>query len=87
MLPDAPWNPDDQAFNELDLSDDEVTLYFHDSEKQKRVKNERRAKKLKKMKEEFPLSSISLPSNASFETWIPEEQDGTLNSFIKCLFF
>ena len=79
QLPDAPWNPDDQAFNELDISDDEVTLYFHDSEKQKKLKNERRAKKLKKMKEEFSLRSISLPSNASFETWIPEEQDGILN--------
>jgi len=30
LLPDAPWNPDDQAINELDLSDDEQSLYFYD---------------------------------------------------------
>ena len=76
LLPDAPWNPDGQAFNELDLSDDEVSLYFHDSEKQKKMKNERQQRKLKRMKEEFPLSSVSLPLNALVETWIHEEQDG-----------
>ena len=79
MLPDAPWNADDQAFNDLDLSDDdELSLYFHDSEKQKKNKQERRVKKLKKMKEQFPITSVSLPLNSSIESWIPDELEGFL---------
>ena len=73
LLPDAPWNPDEQAFNELDLSDDEVSLYFHDSEKQKKIKQERRLKKLKRMREDFPITSVPLNMDASVETWIAEE--------------
>ncbi|XP_066929855.1 protein unc-80 homolog [Clytia hemisphaerica] len=73
QLPDAPWNPDEQAFNELDVSDDEVSLYFHDSEKQKKIKQERRLKKLKRMREDFPITSVPLNLDASVETWMVEE--------------
>ena len=75
LLPDAPWNPDEQAFNDLDLSDDEVSLYFYDSEKQKKMKRERRDKKLKKLKQQFPLTSVFLEDHASVEMWMQEEHE------------
>jgi len=44
-------------------------------------------RKLKKMKEQFPLTSVSLQDNASVESWIIEENDGLYFKILECKFF
>ena len=57
IAPDAPWLPNAQNFQDVDLSDDEDDFYFMDSEKQQEAKTKKRAKKLNELKENYSVSA------------------------------
>lgn len=57
LAPDAPWLPNAQNFQDVDLSDDEDDFYFMDSEKQLEQKTKKRAKKLNELKENYMVSA------------------------------
>lgn len=74
LVPDAPWDPEDELMNDFDLSDDEVSVYFYDSEKQKKLKLRKKTKKLKQLKEAYTVLSVPLVYQASLDSWMPEEE-------------
>ena len=57
IAPDAPWLPNAQNFQDVDLSDDEDDFYFMDSEKQQEEKTNKRAKKFNELKENYSVSA------------------------------
>ena len=74
LVPDAPWTADINANQDLDLSDDEDSFFYMDSQDQKEAKAKKRAKKLKKLREGYFLTSVPLSYQALFENEIPEEE-------------
>lgn len=74
-VPDAAWVADSNVHQDLDLSDDEDEFYYLDSEQQKEVKAKKRAKKLKKLREKYFLTSIPFSYQASVESEVKDDED------------
>lgn len=73
-VPDAAWVADSNVHQDLDLSDDEDEFYYLDSEQQKEVKAKKRAKKLKKLREKYFLTSIPFSYQASVESEVKDDE-------------